>query len=146
MKKLSLYIFLVLMWCNVGFAVDINLYCATTNMNTRDVTTKEVEYKELRPSHFTVTIEITSPGKVLTRLKGSAETGYMWSPYIGTIDDNIIRLNHKHSKLKERGTDFIIDRISGMFTMNSHLDIDREDYKKWWMQKTGSCTSIKKQI
>ena len=141
MKKLSLYVFLVLMFCNVGFA-DINLYCATTNVNTRDLTTKEVKYEELRPSHFTVTIEITSPGKVLTRLKGSAETGYVWSPYVGTIDDNIIRMNHKHSKLKERGTDFIIDRISGMFTMNSYI----LKYKKWWMQKTGTCTSIKKQI
>ena len=141
MKKLSLYVFLVLMWCNVGFA-DINLYCATTNINTRDLTTKEMKYEEVKPSHFTVTIEITSPGKVLTRLKGSAETGYMWSPYIGTIDDNIILMNHKHSELKERGTDFIIDRISGMFTMNSHI----LKYKKWWMQKTGTCTSIKKQI
>jgi len=56
------------MWCNVGVAVDINLYCATTNINTRDFTTKEMKYEELRPSHFTVTIEITSPGKVLTRL------------------------------------------------------------------------------
>ena len=129
------------MWCNVGFA-DINLYCATTNVNKRDLTTKEVKYKELRPSHFTVTIEITSPGKVLTRLKGSAETGYMWSPYIGTIDDNIIRLNHKHSELKERGTDFIIDRISGMFTMNSYI----LKYEHWWLQKTGTCSSIKKQI
>ena len=26
MKKLSLYIFLVLMWCNVGFADDISEY------------------------------------------------------------------------------------------------------------------------
>ena len=101
-----------------------------------------MKYEEVKPSHFTVTIEITSPGKVLTRLKGSAETGYMWSPYVGTIDDNIIRMNHKHSKLKERGTDFIIDRISGMFTMNSYM----LKYKEWWLQKTGTCTSIKKQI
>ncbi len=141
MKKLLGIVVLVLMWCNVGFA-DINLYCATTNMNTRDITTKEVEYTELKPSHFTVTIEITSPGKVLTRLKGSAETGYMWSPYVGTIDDNIIRMNHKHAELKERGTDFTIDRISGMFTMESYIG----KHKKWWMQKTGTCTSIKKQI
>ena len=41
MKKLSLYIFLVLMWCNVGFAEQILLTCDVNSTSLKTMDTED---------------------------------------------------------------------------------------------------------
>ena len=53
MKKLSLYIFLVLMWCNVGFAEDKILYCS---MYAFDKFNEDENFKkDTEPRKFKIT-------------------------------------------------------------------------------------------
>ena len=50
MKKLSLYVFLGLLWCNVGFAKDLTLYCKqeVKKITGDDVlVTKTIPHKQL---------------------------------------------------------------------------------------------------
>lgn len=140
MKKFVGYLILSLFWVNPILA-DINLSCVMTGWNQNDDYDKDpynIEYKELAPSHFSAIIEITSPGKVIGRLIGTSETGNMNSPYVGTIDDNKIVMNHKFTKLDQRGVDFTLDLISGRFEQESFI----LDYKYWWLQKTGKCKLV----
>ena len=143
MKKLLGILVLGLLWCgSANTSEDINLSCAMTNWNEREDRTKaygEIKYTELKPSHFSAIIEITSPGKVIVRLIGTSQTGYMHSPYVGTIDDNKIKMNHKMDKLSERGTDLTIDLISGLFEQEIYI----LNEKYWWLQKTGTCAAVK---
>lgn len=120
---------------------DINLSCVMTNWNQNDDFSKDefnIKYKELEPSHFSAIIEITSPGKVIGRLIGTSETGYMQSPYVGTIDDNKIVMNHKVSRIDDRGIDFTLDLISGRFEQEMYI----LEYKYWFLQKTGICELV----
>ena len=126
---------------NNSILADINLSCVMTNWNTNNDYDKDqfnFEYEELAPSHFSAIIEITSPGKVIGRLIGTSETGNMLSPYVGKIDDNKITMNHKTTKIDERGTDFTLDLISGRFEQESYI----LEYKYWWLQKTGICEAV----
>ena len=136
MKKLLGIVVLGLLRCNASLA-DINLNCVMLNWNERDLSTNEFKYTSLKPSHFTAIIEIIGPSEVIGRLTGSAEVGYnIHSPYAGTISDSRIEMNHKKNKLDERGTDFNLNLISGMFEMNHH--IGKKD-EIWFLQKTGRC-------
>ena len=140
MKKL-LGIVIILMCWNNSILADINLSCVMTNWNENKYFDKDqlnIKYKELAPSHFSAIIEITSPGKVIGRLIGTSETGNMLSPYVGKIDDNKITMNHKTTKIDERGTDFTLDLISGRFEQESYI----LEYKYWWLQKTGICKAV----
>ena len=47
MKKLSLYIFLVLMWCNVGFAYDIKMCLTSFKLSPSDCAKRIAECKKL---------------------------------------------------------------------------------------------------
>ena len=134
MKKLLGIIVLGLLLSGNAYT-DINLSCATTSHNQRVDQTFEVKRVELQPSHFTGIVEITSPGGVIVRFTGSSETGYMPSPYVGTIDDSKILVNKKFTKIDERGTDFELNLISGMFERNIYILED----KLWWHQWTGRC-------
>ena len=140
MKKF--FAILVIFLCSINLSLaDINLSCVMTNWNQNDDYDKDqinIEYKELTPSHFSAIIEIIGPGKVIGRLIGTSETGNMLSPYVGEIDDNKITMNHKIRKINERGTDFILDLISGRFEQESYIS----EYKYWWLQKTGICKIV----
>ena len=140
MRKLIIFLVTGMFCCNISFA-DINLSCVMTNWNENKYFDKDqlnIKYKELAPSHFSAIIEITSPGKVIGRLIGTSETGNMLSPYVGKIDDNKITMNHKTTKIDERGTDFTLDLISGRFEQESYI----LEYKYWWLQKTGICKAV----
>ena len=63
----------------------------------------------------------------------------MHSPYVGTISDSEIEIDHKKNSLDERGTDFNLNLISGMFEMNHHIG----KKMKYGLQKTGRCRSSK---
>ncbi len=136
MRKLIIFLVTGMLWCNVSLA-DINLNCVMLNWNERDLSTDEFKYTNLTPSHFTAIIEIIGPDEVIARVIGSAETGYnMHSPYVGTISDSRIEMNHKKNSLDERGTDFNLNLISGMFEMN-HYGGKKDEI--WFLQKTGRC-------
>jgi hypothetical protein len=140
MKKLLVILIISLFSNNISLA-DIKLSCEMTNWNENESLGEEmgeIKYTNLQPSSFSAIIEITSPGKVIARLIGSSDTGNMLSPFVGTIDDSRVLMNNKISKLKERGTDFRLDLISGRFQMNSYIG----DYKYWWLQKTGICRKV----
>jgi hypothetical protein len=141
MKKFLGFIFLICLWSNYALA-EINLSCVIMNWNENKNYSKdqfEIEYTELKPSRFSGIIEVMGPGKVIGRLMGSSETGHMQSPFVGTIDDNSIEMNHKMTKIDERGTDFTLDLITGMFVLETYIF----NYKYWWLQKTGTCTIVK---
>jgi len=146
MKKLSLYVFLSLLWCN-SILADINLSCVMTDWNERDSTTGEFKFTKLTPSHFTAIIEITSPGEVIGRLIGTSETGFnMDSPLVGTISDSRILMNHKNRKLDEIGTDFNLNLISGMFEIShytQYFNLDKEEDELWYLQEAGRCEIVK---
>jgi len=120
---------------------DINLSCVMTAWNTNDDYSKNkfnIEYQEIKPSHFSIIIEITSPGKVIGRLIGTADTGNMRGPYVGTMDDNKIKMSHKIYKLKEKGNIFILDLISGRFENETYI----REHEYWWIQRVGKCKSV----
>ena len=48
MKKLSLYIFLVLMWCNVGFADEIDYNSLNENIKKGYKITKETSSQKIK--------------------------------------------------------------------------------------------------
>jgi len=48
MKKLSLYIFLVLMWCNVGFAEEISYNSLNENIKKGYKITKETSSQKIK--------------------------------------------------------------------------------------------------
>jgi len=48
MKKLSLYIFLVLMWCNVGFADEISYNSLNENIKKGYKITKETSSQKIK--------------------------------------------------------------------------------------------------
>jgi len=48
MKKLSLYIFLVLMWCNVGFADEISYDSLNENIKKGYKITKETSSQKIK--------------------------------------------------------------------------------------------------
>ena len=54
MKKLSLYIFLGLMWCNVGFAKMVYITCDISNIKLSDrVSEKNIKmYEKLNEKYF----------------------------------------------------------------------------------------------
>ena len=140
MKKFIGYLILSLFWVYPILA-DINLSCVMTGWHINDDFDKDkvnIEYKELKPSQFSAIIEIRSPGKVIGRLIGTSDTGNMRSPYVGTIDDNKIKMNHKMEKINERGMDFTLDLISGRFEQETYI----MKYKYWWLQKTGTCNLV----
>ena len=140
MKKL-LAIFITFLFSINPTLADINLSCVMTNWNTNEDFRKDefnVEYKELSPSRFSVIIEVTIPGKVIGRLVGTSENGNMRGPYVGTMDDNKIKMNHKIYKINERGNDFTLDLISGMFENETYL----RQHKYWWIQRTGTCRLV----
>ena len=140
MKKF-LAIFVIFLYSINPILADINLSCVMTNWNTNEDYEKNpynIEYKELSPSRFSVIIEVTSPGKVIGRLIGTSETGNMRGPYVGTMDDNKIKMNHKAFKINERGSDFILDLISGMFENETYIG----QHKYWYIQRTGTCRLV----
>ena len=116
---------------------EIYLSCFTQSVNKREDPNNiyDIKYKELKPSRWSAVIEITSPGKVIGRFIGSSETGNKWSPYVGTIDDIQIKMNHKVFKIDDRGIDFNLDLISGLYEENMYLSGE----KHWAMQWTGVC-------
>ena len=48
MKKLSLYVFLVLMWCNVGFADEISYNSLNENIKKGYKITKETSSQKIK--------------------------------------------------------------------------------------------------
>ena len=48
MKKLSLYVFLVLMWCNVGFADEISYKSLNENIKKGYKITKETSSQKIK--------------------------------------------------------------------------------------------------
>ena len=48
MKKLSLYIFLVLMWCNVGFADEVSYNSLNENIKKGYKITKETSSQKIK--------------------------------------------------------------------------------------------------
>jgi len=137
MKKILGIMFIAICWSNIVLA-DINLSCVITGWNTNDNYRKEIqkiEYQELKPSGFSVIIEITSPGEVIARFIETSESGYMLSPFVGTINDSQILMNKKITKLDERGNDFKLNLITGMFSIDNYV----LNYKNWFLQKTGTC-------
>lgn len=137
MNKILSITLISIFWFKLGVAGEIYLSCVTESINSRKDQTKfyDIEYSEVKPSRWSGVIEITSPGKVIGRFIGSSETGYKWSPYVGTIDDVQIRMNHKQIKVDERGVDFNLDLISGLYEENMYI----LDYQYWSMQRTGVC-------
>ena len=137
MKKILGIMFIAICWSNIVLA-DINLSCVITGWNTNDSYRKEIQnikYKEVKPSGFSVIIEITSPGEVIARFIEGPDSGYMASPYVGTIDDAQILMNRKTTKLDERGSDFKLNLITGMFSIEKYIF----NYKYWFLQNTGTC-------
>ena len=137
MKKLIGIVFIAICWGNIVLA-DINLSCVITGWNTNDSYHKDIqkiEYEEVKPSGFSVIIEITSPGEVIGRFIETSESGYMLSPFVGTIDDSQILMNKKITKLDERGNDFKLNLITGMFSIDKYI----HNYKYWFLQNTGTC-------
>ena len=132
----------VIFLCSINPTLaDINLTCATTNYNKNENFEKDqfnVEYKEVKPSRFSVIIEVTSPGKVIGRLIGTSETGNMRGPYVGTMDDTKIKMNHKVFRINDRGSDFTLDLISGMFENETYV----RQHKYWFIQRTGTCRAV----
>ena len=139
MKKFLL-LFLLLFFYTTQILTDISLNCFMTAMNTNTEDEKgkfNIKREELIPSQFSAIIEITSPGKVIGRLIGTTDTGNIPGPYVGTMDDSKLIMNHKRRKLDERGHDFILDLISGRFEKNVYV-FD----KYWWFQNTGTCKVV----
>ena len=137
MKKFLGIIIICMLWFNHGKTEEIYLSCFTQSINKREDPNNiyDIKYKELKPSRWSAVIEITSPGKVIGRFIGSSETGNKWSPYVGTIDDIQIKMNHKVFKIDDRGIDFNLDLISGLYEENMYLSGE----KHWAMQWTGVC-------
>tara|TARA_B100000989_G_C19338592_1_gene383997 strand:+ start:50 stop:442 length:393 start_codon:yes stop_codon:yes gene_type:complete len=126
-----------MLWFNHSMTDEIYLSCITQSINKRDDLNKlyDIEYEPTKPSRWSAVIEIVSPGKVIGRFIGSSETGNKWSPYVGTIDDIQIKMNHKLFKIDDRGIDFNLDLISGLYEENMYI----LDYPYWAMQYTGVC-------
>jgi hypothetical protein len=139
MKKILGIIVLSLLLSGNAYA-DFNLSCASQSLSKRVEQTFDIERTELKPSHFTGIVEITSPGEVIIRFMGSSETGYEHSPYVGTINDIRILASHKLTKKDNRGIEFTLNLISGMFERNIYLS----NNELWWMQWAGICKIIKK--
>ncbi len=137
MKKFLGIIIICMLWSNHSMTEEIYLSCITQSINKRDDLNKlyDIEYKSIKPSRWSAVIEIVSPGKVIGRFIGSSETGNKWSPYVGTIDDIQIKMNHKLFKIDDRGIDFNLDLISGLYEENMYI----LDYPYWAMQYTGVC-------
>ena len=137
MSKILSIALISIFWFKLSIAEEIYLSCITQSINNRQDLNNlyDIEYKSVKPSRWSAVIEITSPGKVIGRFIGSSETGYKWSPYVGTIDDVQIRMNHKQIKVDERGVDFNLDLISGLYEENMYI----LDYPYWAMQYTGVC-------
>ena len=137
MKKFLGIIIICILWSNHSMTEEIYLNCFTQSVNKREDPNNiyDIKYKELKPSRWSAVIEITSPGKVIGRFIGSSETGNKWSPYVGTIDDIQIKMNHKVFKIDDRGIDFNLDLISGLYEENMYLSGE----KHWAMQWTGVC-------
>lgn len=139
MKRVIFLSFIFFLINQSSLFADINLSCATTSYNSRNDPSNlyDINYSKTSPSRFSAVIEITSPGKVIGRLIGSSETGNLSSPFVGTIDDTTINMNHKWKKIDERGEDFIIDLISGLFEKNTYV----LGGEYWIFQSTGLCSS-----
>ncbi len=137
MKKFLGIIIICMLWFNHSMTDEIYLSCITQSINKRDDLNKlyDIEYEPTKPSRWSAVIEIVSPGKVIGRFIGSSETGNKWSPYVGTIDDIQIKMNHKLFKIDDRGIDFNLDLISGLYEENMYI----LDYPYWAMQYTGVC-------
>ena len=132
MNKILSITLLSIFWFKLSMAGEIYLSCVTESINSRKDQTKfyDIEYSEVIPSRWSAVIEITSPGKVIGRFIGSSETGYLRSPFVGIIDDVQIKMNHKIEKKDERGIDFHLDLISGLYEKNAYMF----DYQYWSMQ------------
>ena len=139
MKKLSLYVFLGLMFCNVGVA-DIQLTCAIVNSGKKDLKGKIV-YKELNPSHFSVLSEDLGNNEVIVRLfPNEFETGAMSSPLLGTKSDSSLAVRW-NSPYYDNSYDVLrIDRISGQFTFTSYASGD------WFYRWSGQCWAEEKKF
>jgi len=143
MKKLLGILVLVLFNCNIVFA-DMGLNCFITSMNVRDSKTQEIEYKEYKPSQFTVEIEKLGGGKVIARTFPSEHAGNICSPFIGEVTDARVKMKcFWDLQYPEAGTDFFLDRYTGKFRIEIYI-IDRKN--DWWRQEAGFCEGVEKKF
>ena len=143
MKKLFVIIVLGLFNCNIVFA-DMGLNCFITSINVRDSKTQEIEYKEYKPSQFTVEIEDVGGGKVIARTFPSEHSGNICSPFIGEVTEARVKMKClRDLEYSEAGTDFFLDRYTGKFRIEVYI-IDRTD--GWWRQEAGFCEGVEKKF
>ena len=57
MKKLSLYVFLVLMFCNVGFAEEIVIYCTEQESTGYHTSSKPYKSSDFYLERFTAKVD-----------------------------------------------------------------------------------------
>ena len=76
MKKLSLYIFLVLMWCNVGFAVDVDYNSLNENLKKGYKITKETSSQKIK----TFTLKNEKNEVIICTVKFLTESTKCWMP------------------------------------------------------------------
>ena len=76
MKKLSLYIFLVLMWCNVGFAVDVDYNSLNENLKKGYKITKETSSQKIK----TFTLKNEKNEVIICTVTFLTESTKCWMP------------------------------------------------------------------
>ena len=76
MKKLSLYAFLVLMWCNVGFAVDVDYNSLNENLKKGYKITKETSSQKIK----TFTLKNEKNEVIICTVTFLTESTKCWMP------------------------------------------------------------------
>ena len=76
MKKLSLYIFLALMWCNVGFAVDVDYNSLNENLKKGYKITKETSSQKIK----TFTLKNEKNEVIICTVTFLTESTKCWMP------------------------------------------------------------------
>ena len=140
MKKLSLYIFLVLMWCNVGFAKPILLQCIDDNPIDANEDWFDYLSLDLDKKDFSIVATIK-------KLKGDCALGNCEELTMHNRKLPFLSETHEYLKIGEEGRNYLtINKKTLGVVWYSYYFVEGNDGKQYKEDDYGyySCKKINK--
>ena len=140
MKKLSLYVFLVLMWCNVGFAKPILLQCIDDNPIDANEDWFDYLSLDLDKKDFSIVATIK-------KLKGDCALGNCEELTMHNRKLPFLSETHEYLKIGEEGRNYLtINKKTLGVVWYSYYFVEGNDGKQYKEDDYGyySCKKINK--
>ena len=140
MKKLSLYVFLVLMWCNVGFAKPILLQCIDDNPIDANEDWFDYLSLDLDKKNFSIVATIK-------KLKGDCALGNCEELTMHNRKLPFLSETHEYLKIGEEGRNYLtINKKTLGVVWYSYYFVEGNDGKQYKEDDYGyySCKKINK--